>query len=140
MYYQELKTLLKEFPDEFRGIITADMLVKNAPMQFKTATLNAIQQSVEQRQQQQQLAMQQAKADQQLQQAVTGLQVAQGIESIADAEEKRSEIPLNRAKTISEINKNQASPLIDLIKEQVKLEIAREKQAQTAGNGAVNGG
>ena len=48
---------------------------------------------------------------------------------MVDAQLKRSEIPLNRAKTISELNKNQFDPLIKLIKEQVRLEIAQEKAA-----------
>jgi hypothetical protein len=135
MYYQELKDLLKTFPEMFTGIITPQMLVAASPMQFKTPTLKAIEQAAQGRQQQQQQAQQQAQIDQQLQQAVTGLQVAQGIESLADAAEKRSQIPLNNAKTVSEINKNAAGPIIDLIKEQVKLEIAQSKQAQTAGQG-----
>ena len=139
MYYQELKQLLKDFPNEFSGVITPEMLVTASPMQFKTPTLQAIQNAQKSKQQQAQAAQQQAQTDQALQQAVTQLQVAQGIESLADAAEKRSEIPLNMAKTVSEINKNNASPLVDLVKEQVKLEIAQQKQAQIAGTGAVNG-
>ena len=138
MYYQELKDLLKTFPELFQGIITPQMLVTASPMQFKTPTLQAIQQAAQAREQQGQQAQQQAQTDQQLQQAVTQLQVAQGIESLADAAEKRSEIPLNMAKTISEINKNQASPIVDLVKEQVKLEISKNKQAQNA-QGVANG-
>jgi hypothetical protein len=137
MYYQELKDLLKTFPEMFQGIITPEMLVTASPMQFKTPTLKAIQQAAQARQQQSQQSQQQAQVDQRLQQAVTGLQIAQGIESLADAEEKRSQIPLNHAKTISEINKNQASPLVDLVKEAVKLEIA-QNQAQNA-QGVTNG-
>jgi hypothetical protein len=140
MYYQELRSLLKDFPEMFAGIITADMLVKSSPMQFKTPTLKAIERAQKAKQQQQQAAQQQAQTDQQLQQAVTQLQIAQGVESMADAAEKRSEIPLNHAKTISEINKNQASPIVDLIKERVKLEIAQNnQQAQNAGQGVPNG-
>ena len=138
MYYQELKTLLKDFPDKFNGIITAQMLVAAAPMQFKTQTLNAIKQAEQGQQQQQQMQLQQAQTDQQLQQAVTQLQVAQGIESLADAAEKRSQIPLNAAKTMSEINKNKAAaltPIVDLVKEQVKMEIANNNQTQVQNTG-----
>jgi hypothetical protein len=138
MYYQELKDLLKTFPEMFSGVITPQMLVAASPMQFKTPTLKAIEQAAQGRQQQQQQAAQQAQVDQQLQQAVTGLQVAQGIESLADAAEKRSQIPLNAAKTMSEINKNKAgalAPIVDLVKEQVKLEIAQSKQTQNVGQG-----
>jgi len=72
----------------------------------------------------------------QLTQALTATQVQAANESNADAAEKRSQIPLNNAKTISEINKNQAGPLVDILREVVKLEIAnnqRQLQAQNAG-------
>lgn len=138
MYYEELKQLLKEFPEEFRGIITADMLVKSSPMQFKTATLKAIERATQQRKQLQQQQTQQQLTDQQLQTAITRNQLAQGEESLADAAEKRSEIPLNRAKTLSEINKNNAGPALTALKEMVKLEIAKDSiQAQNAGQGAT---
>ncbi len=133
MYYQELKDLLKTFPEMFQGIITPEMLVMAAPMQFKTPTLQAIKRAQQAKQQAQQSAQRQEQANLQLQQAVTGLQVAQGIESLADAEEKRSEIPLNRAKTVSEINKNRFDPVGVLIKEMVRLEIAQEKAKQSTG-------
>ena len=139
MYYQELKSLLKDFPEKFNGIITAQMLVAAAPMQFKNQTLKAIQAAEQAQQGQQQMAMQQQQTDQALQQAVTQLQIAQGVESMADAAEKRSEIPLNMAKTVSEINKNQAGPIVDLIKERVKLEIATQNQQAQNAQGATNG-
>ncbi|KKL89076.1 hypothetical protein LCGC14_1918250, partial [marine sediment metagenome] len=100
---------------------------KYSPTPFKPELLEMMRKSEQQEAQAAQAAQQQQEQNNQLQQAVTSLQVAQGIESIADAEEKRSEIPLNRAKTLTEINKNLASPLLDLIRERVKLEISREK-------------
>jgi len=138
MYYQELKELLREFPDLFQDIITADMLVKASPMQFKSATLKLIQQAQQAKQQAQQKGQQQEQLGIQLQQALIATQVARAQEDSADAAEARSQIPLNNAKTISEINKNQASPLVDMLKEMVKLEIAQhaQLQAQNAGTGA----
>lgn len=127
MYYQELKDLLKTFPDEFRGVITADMLVKASPMQFKTPTLQAIQRAVRQRQQLQQTQLQSQQSTDKLTQGLTAVQISQAQENIADAQEKRSEIPLNRAKTLAELKKVGAEPLISLIKEQVRLQIAQEK-------------
>jgi hypothetical protein len=133
MYYQELKSLLKEFPDEFRGIITAEMLVKSSVMQFKLPTLRAIQAAMKQRSQAQQIAMKSQQLTDQLTQGLTAVQIAQARENVADAEVKRSEIPLNRAKTITEINKNQLDPIVALVKEQVRLQIAQEKQKQLTG-------
>ncbi|KKN77219.1 hypothetical protein LCGC14_0361970 [marine sediment metagenome] len=133
MYYQEMKELLKTFPELFNGVITADMIVKAAPMQFKTPTLQAIQRASQQKQQLQKQQTQQVLTDQQLQQAVTQLQLAQGVESLADAAEKRSEIPLNRAKTLSEINKNRDSTELGALKELVRLEIAADKNRQLQG-------
>ena len=127
MYYQELKDLLKTFPDEFRGIITPDMLVKASPMQFKTPTLQAIQRAVRTRQQLQQAQMQSQQATDKLTQGLTAVQISQAQENMADAQEKRSEIPLNRMKTLAQAQKIQAEPLVALIKEQVRLQIAQEK-------------
>ena len=134
MYYLELKELLREFPDLFNGIITAEMLVKASPMQFKNATLQAIVKAEQGKQQAGQAAQQQEQLNQQLQQGLTAVQISQANENMADAAEKRSQIPLNNAKTVSEINKNLASPLIDLVKEQVRLAIAVDKQKQVAGS------
>jgi len=143
MYYQELKELLREFPEMFQGIITPDMLVKASPMQFKTPTLKMIQQAHQAKQQAQQKGQQQEQLGIQLQQALIATQVARAQEDSADAAEARSQIPLNNAKTISEISKNLASPIIDMIKEQVRLQIAgmnqQMRQAQNAGTGAANG-
>lgn len=130
MYYQELKELKKTFPEEFAGVITADMLVRASPMQFKQATLKAIQQAGQQRSQLQQQQAASQKTTDELTQALTAVQISQAQENIADAQEKRSEIPLNRAKTISEINKNKFDPIVGLIREQVRLEIAQEKQRE----------
>jgi hypothetical protein len=109
MYYQEIKELLERFPDMFRGIFTPEMLIKASPMQFKNATLKAIQQGQQQIQQAQQKAQQQEQLDQQLLSAVTATQIAKTQEDIADAQESRSQAGLNAAKTITEINKNRAA-------------------------------
>ena len=130
MYYQELKSLLLELPDEFRGIITADMLIKASPMQFKSITMQAIQQALKSRKQLQQQQLQGQQTNDQLTNALSTSQIAQAQESIADAQEKRSEIPLNRAKTLAEIQKLQAEPVVNMIKEEVKLQIAQNKQGQ----------
>jgi hypothetical protein len=134
MYYQELKSLLLELPDEFRGVITADMLIKASPMQFKTMTLQAIQRSLQQRQQLQQSQLQSQQATDQLTQGLTRVQISQAEENIADAQAKRSEIPLNRAKTAAQIEKLQLDPLVKLVvdslKEDVRLQIAQDKNRQ----------
>ncbi|KKM79831.1 hypothetical protein LCGC14_1345920 [marine sediment metagenome] len=130
LYYQELKTLKKEFPEEFAGIITPEMLVKSAPMQFKVPTLQAIKAAAEQRKQLQQQQIRAQQVTEQLTQGLTAVQISQAQENIADAQVKRSEVPLNQAKTISEINKNESGPVVALIKEQVRLQIAQEKQKQ----------
>ncbi len=130
MYYQELKDLLKTFPEMFAGVITADILVKSAPMQFKTPTLQAIQKATQARQQQAQQAAQSQKVTDQLTQALSVSQIAKAQEDVADAQESRSQIPLNQAKTLSEVNKNRFDPIVALIKEQVRLQIAQEKQKQ----------
>jgi hypothetical protein len=133
MYYQELKSLRKDFPEEFAGVITADMIVQASPMQFKLKTLEAIKRAVQQRSQSQQQQAQSQKITDELTQGLTAVQISQAQENVADAQEKRSEIPLNRAKTITEINKNRFDPIISLLKEQVRLEIAQESQQQLAG-------
>ena len=130
MYYQELKSLLLELPEEFRGIITADMLVKASPMQFKTPTLQAIQRAIKQRQQAQQVQMQSQQNTEKLTQGLTAVQISQAQENMADAREKRSEIPLNRMKTLAEAQKISAEPLVALVKEEVRLQIAQDKQKQ----------
>lgn len=137
MYYQELKDLLKTFPEEFRGIITPDMLVKASPIQFKVPTLKAIEAAIKQRGQAQQQAAQSQKLNDDLTRGLTAVQISQAQENITDAQLNRSEIPLNRAKTVSEINKNSFDPLVSLIKEQVRLQMSQEKlqAAQTAGVG-----
>ena len=127
MFYQELKSLLKDFPEMFTGIITPEMLVTASPMQFKGQMLQAIKAASQRKQQLTQSQIQSQKTTDQLTQALTAVQVSQAQENIVDAQLKRSEIPLNRAKTISEINKNQAGPIVNVIKEQVKLAIAQEK-------------
>lgn len=133
MFYLELKSLLKDFPEMFAGIITPDMLVKTAPMQFSNTMLQAIQKAQQQRTRMQQLSQQQQFAGNQLTQGLTAAQIAQAQESIADAAEKRSEIPLNRMKTLAQAQKLQADPLVALIKEQVRLAIAQEKSRQLQG-------
>ncbi|KKN43357.1 hypothetical protein LCGC14_0704140 [marine sediment metagenome] len=132
MYYQELKSLLLEMPDEFRGIITADMLVKASPMQFKTPTLQAIQKAIQSRQQQQQAQLQSQQSADKLTQGLTAVQISQAQENMADAREKRSEIPLNRMKTLAQAQKLSAEPLIALVKEEVRMQIAQDKQTQVA--------
>lgn len=127
MYYQELKELLRDFGDMFAGIITPDMLVKAAPIQFKIPTLQAIQKAMQARQQQAQAVAKTQQITDQLTQGLTAVQISQAKENIADSQEKRAEAELNRAKTLTEINKNRFDPIAALIKEQVKLEIARDK-------------
>lgn len=135
MYYQELKSLLMELPDEFRGVITADMLVKASPMQFKTPTLQAIQRTMRQRQQLQQTQLQSQQSTDRLTQGLTAVQISQAQENIADAQAKRSEIPLNRMKTLAQAQKLQLDPLVNLIKEEVRLQIAQDKQRQVQNAG-----
>ncbi len=135
MYYQELKNLLLDLPDEFRGIITADMLIKASPMQFKSITLQSIQQALKARQQLQQQQLKSQQTTEQLTNALSASQIAQARESMADAQEKRSEIPLNRAKTLAEIAKLQTDPLVNMVKEEVRLQIAQTKQGQSSGQG-----
>ncbi|MHC4322703.1 MAG: portal protein [Planctomycetota bacterium] len=127
MYYQELKSLLIELPDEFRGIITADMLIKASPMQFKNVTLQAVQRSMQMRQQMQQSQIQTQQTSDRLANALTAVQISQANENIADAQETRSEVPLNRAKTLAQIQKLQVDPIVNLVKEEVKLQIAKDK-------------
>ncbi|KKL12643.1 hypothetical protein LCGC14_2533700, partial [marine sediment metagenome] len=133
MFYMELKSLLKEFPEMFAGIITPEMLVKTAPMQFSDVMLKAIQAAQQQKKQLQQFAQRQQFTSEQLQQGLTTAQIAQAQESMADAAAKRSEIPLNRMKTLAQAQKLQADPLVALIKEQVRLAIAQEKNQQLQG-------
>ena len=121
----------------FAGVITPEMLVTTAPMQWSSKMLQAIKAAQQQKKQLQQLAQQQQFTTNQLTQGLTAAQVAQAQEDIASAAEKRSEIPLNRMKTLAQAQKLQAEPLIALIKEQVRLEIAQEKQKQLTG--AQNG-
>ena len=61
---------------------------------------------------------------------LTAAQIAQAQEDMASAAEKRSEIPLNRMKTLAQAQKLQAEPLVALVKEQVRLAIAQEKAQQ----------
>lgn len=124
MYYQELKELKKEFPEEGRAI-TLEMLVEASPTQYKNRTLQAIRQAQKAAQQAGQAQTKATQDAAQLTNALTAVQISQAQENIADAQEKRSQIPLNNAKTVTEINKNLASPLVDLIKEQVKLQVAK---------------
>ena len=129
MYYQELKTLLKEHPEEFKGVITADMLVKASPMQFKNVTLQAIQAAMRQRQQAQQSQAKSQQITDELTQSLTAVQISQARENVSDAQVNRSEIPLNQTKTLAQIQKLQAEPIVNLVKEQVRLQIAQEKQS-----------
>ena len=135
-YYQELIELRTRF-DDFKGIITPQMLVEASPIQYKTKTLKAIERAQQAAQQAGQAQAQAAGDASKLTNALTAVQISQAEENVADAQEKRSEIPLNRAKTISEINKNLATPLTDLVKEEVRLQIAvlnqQSRQAQGAG-------
>ena len=127
--YQELKQFKKEFPEEAAGVITLEMLVKASPMQFKTSMLQAIQQASQRKKQLQQAQIQSQRLTDGLTQGLTQVQISQAQENIADAQVKRSHIPLNQAKTISEINKNEDGVVLGLIKERVKLQIAQEKAA-----------
>lgn len=133
MFYLELKDLLKTFPEMFAGIITPDMLVKNAPMQFSNVMLQAIQRAQQQKMHLQKVTMQQQLVGNQLTQGLTAAQIAQAQEDIASAAEKRSEIPLNRMKTLAQAQKLQADPLVALVKEEVRLQIAQEKSKQLQG-------
>ncbi len=133
MFYLELKSLLKELPEMFTGIITPEMIVKTAPMQFSNVMLQAIKAAQQQKKQLQQLVQQQQFTTNQLTQGLTMAQIAQAQEDVASAAEKRSEIPLNRMKTLAQAQKLQAEPLIALIKEQVRLAIAQEKNTQLQG-------
>lgn len=134
MFYLELKELLKTFPEMFQGIITPDMLVRNAPMQFSNVMLKAIQTAQQAKKSMMQNAQRQEMLNAKLQSGLTMAQIAQAQESIADAAEKRSEIPLNRMKTLAQAQKLQAEPLVTLIKEQVRLQIAEEKTRQLQGS------
>ena len=145
MYYQELIELRTRFED-FKGIITPQMLVEASPIQYKTETLEAIKRANQAAQEAGKAQAETAQTTEKLTQALTAVQITQAQENVADAQEKRSQIPLNNAKTMTEINKNvaaadaaQVKPLIDLVKEQVRLEIAalnqQNRQAQTAGQG-----
>ncbi len=133
MFYLELKDLLKTFPDMFMGIITPEMLVRNAPMTFSHKMLQAIQRAQEQKKQLLQLQQQQQLTGNQLTQALTMAQASEAQENAANAAEKRSEIPLNRMKTLAQAQKLAADPLVALIKEQVKFAIAQEKSNQLQG-------
>lgn len=139
MFYQELKDLLKTFPEMFQGIITPEMLVTASPIQFKDTMLKAIQAAAQQKKQLQQIQQQQQLITNELTQGLTAVQISQAQENISDAQLNRSQIPLNMAKTVSEINKNAASPLLALIKEVVKKQIADDKnrQLQEAQNAQV---
>jgi len=132
MFYLELKDLLKTFPEMFAGIITPEMLVRNAPMTFSHKMLQAIQAASQRKKQLQQVQMQQQLISNELTQGLTQVQITQAQENITDAQVNRSQIPLNMAKTITEANKNAASPAIALLKEMVRLEIANQKNIQTA--------
>jgi hypothetical protein len=103
MYYQELIELRTRFED-FKGIITPQMLVEASPIQYKTKTLEAIKQAQDAAQQAGQAQAQSAQTSEQLAQALTAVQVSQAQENVADAQEKRSQIPLNNAKTLSELD------------------------------------
>ena len=137
MYYQELKSLLKDFPQMFTGIITPEMLVKASPMQFKTPTLQAIQAAAQQRQQLTQAQIQSQQLTDRLTQSLTAAQIGQAHESIADTMEKRAQAGLNRAKAAVEIQKIESEPVQKLLDAAIKLETAqlkaksvREKQEQ----------
>ena len=134
MFYQEIKDLLRLFPDIFAGIINADMIVENAPMQFSVRMKQAIRQAQQRKQQLQQTQIQSQQLTDQLTQGLTKVQISQAIENIADAQAKRSEIPLNRMKTLAQAQKLQADPIVALIKEEVKLQIAQDKQKQLTGS------
>jgi len=108
MYYQELKELKREFPEDTQGIITLDMLIEASPMQFKNQTKKGIQQAQQKQQQAMQKAQQQEQRNAQLQEGLTAVQISQAQENIADAQEARSSAILDNAKTMSEINKNRA--------------------------------
>lgn len=133
MFYMELKSLLKEFPEMFAGIITPEMLVKTAPMQFSNVMLKAIKAAQQQKQQIQQTQLRSQQATDALTQGLTQVQISQARENIADAQVKRSEVPLNRMKTLAQAQKLQAEPLIAIIKEEVKLQIAQEQARQLQG-------
>ena len=133
MFYLELKDLLIRFPDMFAGIITPEMLVKAAPMQFSDIMLKSIQAAQQAKQQASMRAQQLEQASIQLQQGLTAAQIGQAQESMADAQEARSQAPLNRAKTLVEIQKLEVEPLVALVKEQVRLQIAQEKAMQATG-------
>ncbi len=128
MFYLELKSLLKEFPEMFAGIITPEMLVKTAPMQFTNVMLKAITAAQQQKKQMNQMVQRQQLVGEQLTQELTKVQTSQAHENIADAAAKRSEIPLNRMKTLAQAQKASAEPTLAIIKEMVRLQIAQEKQ------------
>ena len=127
MYYQELKELLKTFPEMFAGIITAEMLVKSSSTQFKTPTLQAIQAAAQQRKQLQQAQLQSQRLGEQLTQGLTAVQISQAQENIADMQEKRSQAGLNRAKAAVEIQKIGSEPVQKLLEAAIKLETAQLK-------------
>ena len=137
MYYQELIELRTRFED-FKTIITPQMLVEASPIQYKAKTLQAIKDAQQRAQQAGQAQAKAADDNAKLTNALTAVQISQAQENISDAQVNRSQIPLNNAKTISEVNKNLASPFIDLIKEQVRIQMAAMNlAARSQGGGNV---
>lgn len=127
MYYQELKELLREFPELFGGIITPEMLIKASPMQFKSQTLKLIQEAQKRKEQAAQAAQQSEQQNNQLLQAVTATQVAKAQEDIANAQESRADTGLKRAKALAEIAKLVAEPGQKSLDALVRLEGVLQK-------------
>jgi hypothetical protein len=128
LFWLLLLDLRTRFPEEAHKI-PLSVAVRFCPTPFKPELLKIMEQAEQQEKQMQQMQMQQQQRDAQLQEAVTRTQLAREAEDFANAQESRSEIPLNMAKTLVEIQKIGAEPLVNLIKEMVKFDIAKLKPA-----------
>ena len=134
MFYLELKSLRAQFEDA-AALIPMSEIIKYSPTPFKQELIEMVQRAEQQQKaiQQQQLSSVQRQA--QLSEALAAGEVAKAQEDIANAAESRADAQFTRVKTLAEINKMRADALTNLIKEQVKLEIARISANERNRNG-----
>lgn len=120
LFYLELKQLRATFPEAAQYIPLSEM-VRYSPSPFKKQLIDMIRRAEQQQAQQ----MKQQVEDKQ---RLDSLIEAQTTEDIAQAEESRTGAALDRARTAAEINKLTTQPYVELIKEAMKLEGAKQKQ------------
>jgi len=133
LFYLELKELRDRYPDAAQ-MIPISALIEASPMQFKDRLTKMIKQAEQKAAQMQEMAMQDKRKKDKLLEAHTATKVAQAQESITQAQENRAGAALDRAKTISETNKLDVQPQLELLDRILRLEEIVLKSRQISKN------